>query len=186
MTRSNKYSIKGVSVTFSDGSTKTGDLLFNICDVRNNPPTCPAGTNSVGYFTYAGGCAALSRNSGGTLTEWSYEAFNKNKKEEDGIKIVSNNQDSTTPFNVTFAFKCDDSVKEQPTLSASQLAENNNLVITVTHSKACGFEILGPFNFMTHYKIGIIFVGLVLGVCLAFFGFRVFKYSLALLGFMVG
>lgn len=77
-------------------------------------------------------------------------------------------------------------MKDQPSISATQLALNSNLVITITHSKACGFEILGPFGFMTHYKIGIIFVGLVLGVALAFFGFRVFKYSLALLGFMVG
>jgi len=175
-----------VTVTFNDGSTKTGDLLFNICGMRNNPPSCPPGTNSVGYFTYLGGCAALSRNSGGVATKWSYEAFNKEKKEEDGIRIISDNQDTTTPFNVTFAFKCDTSVKDQPSVSATQLALNNNLVITITHSKACGFEILGPFAFMAHYMIGIIFVGLVVGVALAFFGFRVFKYSLALLGFMVG
>ena len=182
----NKYSIPNVQLSFNDGTSHSGDLLFNICGVRNNPPACPSNVNSVGYFTYdKNKCVALSKATGDFQTQWTYEAFNKNDKKEDGIKIRGKNTDESTQFDVEFAFKCDSTITDSPSLAASQISDKT-LVITITHTKSCGFEFLGPFSFMVHYKWGLVFVGLIFGVSLAFMGIRIFKYSLAAIGFLLG
>lgn len=185
MTRS-KYKLIDQKITPKEGGgTVTAEFVFNICGVRAPPAGCPADYNSVGYLKYDSQCVALSKGKGEQTTQWSYDAFNPENKEEDGIKVIGKNSDAQAPYDVVFAFKCDDTVDGDPSFDIAQPSADR-LMVTVRHKKSCGLDFIGPFNFMTHYKWGIIFVGIVVGACMCFLGIRIFKYSLAILGFLVG
>jgi hypothetical protein len=169
------------------GDAVDAELLFNVCGIRTSPIGCPDDLYSVGYIKYDGKCYALSQNKGNFITEWSYDAFNPINKDEDGLKVTGKNQGSqgNIPFDITFAFKCDDKVDGDPAFSISQ-PDTNRISILVNHKKACGLDFFGPFGALVHYKYALLFVGIVLGVCMCFFGFRIFNISLAILGFCVG
>lgn len=72
-----------------------------------------------------------------------------------------------------------------PAFSVSQ-PETDRITVTINHKKACGADFFGPFGAMMHYKYAFIFVGILIGVSMCFFGFRIFSASLAFLGFLVG
>ena len=167
------------------GGTTNADFLFNICGVRNSPNGCPSDYNSVGYLMYDGNCFALSKSKGDNPTQWSYDAFNPGNKDEDGIRVIGKNTDIRAAYDITFAFQCDSTIKDDPSFHVSQPG-TASLMITVKHAKSCGLDFIGPFNFLAHYKWGIIFIGVVMGFALCFMGIRIFKYSLAILGFLVG
>jgi hypothetical protein len=139
----------------------------------------------VGYLTYNSKCYALSKAKNDQTTAWTYEAFNPDNKDEDGIKVIGKNSDPQAPYDIVFAFKCDNTVTDDPTFEYSQPA-TDRLMLTIKHKKSCGLDFIGPLNFMTHYKWGVIFAGVLLGSCLCFMGIRIFKYSLAIIGFLVG
>lgn len=185
---SSKYTIQNVQITTPNEGSTEASLIFNICGVKTDVNGCDGSLNAIGFVQVPGkSCYALSRNTGSTVTSWTYAAFDPTTRSNDGITISGSNSDaSSTPFNVSLQLKCDSTVTGDPTLSASYSSTNNVLSILAVHKDACGVEFLGPFSFLTNYKWPILFIGLVLGCTLCFFGFRVFKYSLAILGFLIG
>ena len=58
--------------------------------------------------------------------------------------------------------------------------------MTIKHKKSCGMEFLGPLSFLGHLRWPLLFLGIIVGASLCFYGIRIFKYSLAILGFLVG
>lgn len=185
-----KYTIQSLQIkTPNEGNTQA-NIIFNICGTKTNTgiANCDGSVSPMGFVQVDGGsCYPLSKNTGDQVTSWAYSALDSANSSNDGIIITGTNSDTATaPFNVALQLKCDSGVTGDPTLSAVYVTSSNLVQISVTHKDACGVEFLGPFSFLTNYKWPILFIGLVLGCTLCFFGFRVFKYSLAILGFLIG
>jgi hypothetical protein len=162
-----------------------GTLAFNLCGTKEPPVGCPTGTNSVGFFLTATDCYPLSINTGDKPTQWSYLPYNTNDPNNDGIRYHGANTDPSTPFNVEFTVVCNANVEvSNLTFVVSQLA--TGVIIQTEASTGCGFQLFGAFGNLQNLKWVFIAFLVIVGAAFCLFGLRVFKYTLATVGFIIG
>jgi hypothetical protein len=146
---------------------------------------CPTNTNSVGFFLTPTDCYPLSINTGDNPTEWSYLPYNTNDPTDDGIRYHGVNKDPSTPFDVEFSVVCNPNVEvSNLTFVVNQLA--TGLIIQTEASTGCGFQLFGTFGNLQHLKWVFIGFLIVIGMAFCLYGLRVFKYTLATVGLIVG
>jgi hypothetical protein len=185
-----------LAVKTKDGSTHSGTVYFNVCSavlvaVSYN---CELSQNAFAYFVWKEGetfnCLALSSNSASSSsqnTKWSYKPYKTNSF-PDGYVILGDNSPVTSEKNflgnVRLEIKCDKTVDSSKDIYAGQ-EEDLTLYLGMTSKSGCGRKSFGPLGDLLKQGWPLYICGIIMGIVLIGFGYRVFKPSLTIIVFSI-
>jgi hypothetical protein len=105
----------------------------------------------------------------------------------DGITLTGTNLNKTAlTFNVDITMNCNSKNTGITDLSAKWDAGTQSYKISFTHQNACGYDLFGWWNKIGDYKYAVGSIAAILCAAMAIFGWKLFRPSLALIGFISG
>ena len=108
-----------------------------------------------------------------------------NEGDSEGIQIYANNTAANVfTYNAELKLNCNVNATTAQDISATY--ENNLYTINLTHKDACGFAIFGFLDNLGAFKWVIGAVGAIAAFVMIFFGMKLYKPSLALIGLLAG
>lgn len=106
----------------------------------------------------------------------------------DGITLTGTNLTKTLslPYNISITMNCAPKNTGITNLAALYKGSTKTYEISFTHQNACGYDLFGWWNKIGDYKYAVGGIAAVLCAAMAIFGWKLFKPSLALIGFISG